>query len=118
MQNNKHTGILFLSFSSNNIHFLLTDNKGQIKSWTTANKLRSKGIKKALPLSTFEIVNYLGSKSNEHNYSYLHVRIKGWGKNKKNVFKILKQSKLKFLSIIDVTAHAHNGCKIPRKRKL
>nr|AIB08160.1 ribosomal protein S11 [Pyropia kanakaensis] len=113
-----HIGILFLSFSSNNIHFLLTDCKGHIKAWTTAGKLRPKGVKKNLSLSFFEISNFLEKKTKSLNYTFLHVRIKGWGKNKKNVFKILKQSKLKFISVLDNTACPHNGCKIPRKRKL
>ena len=118
MHNKKYTGILFLSFSSNNIHFLLTNSLGQIKTWTTAGKSRSKGIKKNLSLSILEVTNFLEEKTKELNYSFLHVRIKGWGKNKKNVFKIFKQSKLKFLSVTDITSCPHNGCKIPRKRKL
>nr|YP_009040910.1 ribosomal protein S11 [Neopyropia fucicola]AIB08130.1 ribosomal protein S11 [Neopyropia fucicola] len=111
-------GILFLSFSSNNIHLLLTDCKGKIKSWTTAGKSRPKGVKKNLSLSSSEITQFLETKTKKFNYTSLHVRIKGWGKNKKNIFKILKQSKLKFISIIDITTCPHNGCKIPRKRKL
>nr|YP_010925395.1 ribosomal protein S11 [Neoporphyra seriata]WKD83601.1 ribosomal protein S11 [Neoporphyra seriata] len=118
MQNPQHTGILFLSFSLNNIHFLLTDYTGQVKSWTTARKSRSKGVKKNLPPSSFELVNFLEKKVADLNYTSLHVRIKGWGLNKKSVFKILKQSKLKFVSVIDDTTYPHNGCKIPRKRKL
>nr|BAL63259.1 ribosomal protein S11 [Pyropia kurogii] len=118
MQNQTHTGILFLSFSSNNIHFLLTDCTGQIKAWTTAGRSRSKGMKKSLSLSFFEVSNFLEKKTKDLNYTFLHVRIKGWGKNKKNVFKILKQSKLKFISVLDNTTCPHNGCKIPRKRKL
>nr|AGZ17888.1 ribosomal protein S11 [Neopyropia yezoensis]WKD83627.1 ribosomal protein S11 [Neopyropia yezoensis] len=111
-------GILFLSFSSNNIHFLLTDCKGKIKSWTTAGKSRSKGVKRSLSLSSSEITHFLEIKTKALSYTSLHVRIKGWGKNKKNVFKILKQSKLKFISVMDITTCPHNGCKIPRKRKL
>lgn len=111
-------GILFLSLSSNNIHFLLTDSTGQIKAWTTSGKLKSKGVKKNLNISYFEIIRFLEKKTKELNYTFLHVRIKGWGKNKKNIFKILKQSKFKFISVIDVTTCPHNGCKIPRKRKL
>nr|YP_006234153.1 ribosomal protein S11 [Neoporphyra haitanensis]AFH57664.1 ribosomal protein S11 [Neoporphyra haitanensis]QYA17628.1 ribosomal protein S11 [Porphyra crispata]BAL63267.1 ribosomal protein S11 [Neoporphyra haitanensis] len=118
MQNQAHIGILFLSFSLNNIHFLLTDCTGQIKSWTTARKSRSKGAKKNLPLSSFELIKFLEKKTKDLNYAFLHVRIKGWGHNKKNVFKILKQSRLKFISVIDTTTCPHNGCRIPRKRKL
>nr|AIB08099.1 ribosomal protein S11 [Neoporphyra perforata]AIB08385.1 ribosomal protein S11 [Neoporphyra perforata] len=118
MQNQRHIGILFLSFSSNNIHFLLTDCTGQIKAWTTARKSRSKGMKKSLSFSSFELVNFLENKIKVLNYTFLHVRIKGWGKHKKSVFKTLKQSRLKFLSIIDDTTCPHNGCRTPRKRKL
>lgn len=70
-------GILFLSFSFNNIHFLLTDCKGQIKSWTTVGKSRSKGVKKNLSLSSFDLINFLEKKTQEFNYTSLHVRIKG-----------------------------------------
>lgn len=118
MQKQTRIGILFLSFNFNNIHFLLTDCTGQIKSWTTARKSRTKGVKKSLPFSFFELVHFLEKKTQDLNYTFLHVRIKGWGSNKKNVFKILKQSKLKFLSVVDDTTCPHNGCRIPRKRKL
>nr|BED43662.1 ribosomal protein S11 [Pyropia sp. Myanmar_A]BED43686.1 ribosomal protein S11 [Pyropia sp. Myanmar_B]BED43710.1 ribosomal protein S11 [Pyropia sp. Myanmar_C] len=111
-------GILFLSLSSNNIHFLLTNSAGQIKSWTTVGKLRSKGVRKTLVIPSFEIIRFLEKKTKELNYSFLHLRIKGWGNHKKNIFKLLKQSKLKFVSIIDVTTCPHNGCKISRNRRL
>nr|NP_049320.1 ribosomal protein S11 [Porphyra purpurea]AAD03123.1 ribosomal protein S11 [Porphyra purpurea] len=118
MQQKKYTGILFLSFSSNNTHFLLTDHAGQVKAWTTAGRSKIKGVKKNLSLSIFETIRFLEQEANNLNYSYFHVRIKGWGKNKKNIFKILKQSKLKFISVIDITSCPYNGCRIPRKRKL
>lgn len=118
MQQKKHIGILFLSFSSNNTYFLLTDHVGRIKAWTTVGRSKIKGVKKNLSISTFEIITFLEQKVKNFNYSSLHVRIKGWGKNKKNIFKILKQSKLKFISVIDVTSCPYNGCKISLKRKL
>nr|YP_010338866.1 ribosomal protein S11 [Bangia atropurpurea]UNJ18833.1 ribosomal protein S11 [Bangia atropurpurea] len=118
MQYKQHIGILFLSFSSNNTHFLLTDHLGQIKAWTTAGRLKTKGIKKNLAISPFEIIYFLKKKTKELGYSSLHVKIKGWSKKKKNIFKILKQSKLRFISVMDITSCPYNGCKIPRKRKL
>jgi len=114
----KNTGIIFILFTSNNVLCSLTDTKGDLISWTSAGSQRSKGLKKSIPIVIYTAITKLANIAFNYGISYIHVRFKGLNKSKKSVLKALNHTSIKLLSIQDVTALPHNGCKNPRKKRL
>ena len=114
----KNTGIIFILFTSNNVLCSLTDVKGNLVSWTSAGSQRSKGLKKSIPIVIYSAIAKLANIASNHNILYVHVKFKGLSKSKKSILKALNHSSIKLLSIQDVTALPHNGCRNPRKKRL
>ena len=114
----KNTGIIFILFTSNNVLCSLTDIKGKLVSWTSAGSQRSKGLKKSIPIVIYSAITKLANIALNHNILHVHVKFKGLSKSKKSILKALNHSSIKLLSIQDVTALPHNGCRNPRKKRL
>ena len=114
----KNTGIIFILFTSNNVLCSLTDIKGNLISWTSAGSQRSKGLKKSIPIVVYSAITKLANIALSQGVSHMHIKFKGLSKSKKSILKALNHSNIKLLSIQDVTALPHNGCKNPRKKRL
>nr|YP_009511928.1 ribosomal protein S11 [Gracilariopsis mclachlanii]AXI97855.1 ribosomal protein S11 [Gracilariopsis mclachlanii] len=117
-KNNLKSIILVITFTSNNILYTLTDIEGKVLFWTSSGLKRLKGAKKiTLTTIIFSIKTILAYFDNIKIKS-IHLKLKGFDKNKKIVLKILKQSTLNILSIANNSMSAHNGCKKPKSRRI
>lgn len=114
----KKTGIIFVSFTSNNVLCSFTDLKGSVVAWTSAGSHKSKGLKKTVPSIISLCITQLINHVLKSGFSSTHLKLKGLNKNKKSVTKALNQTNIKLLSFQDLTSLPHNGCRIPRKKRL
>lgn len=115
MENKNNLIVLSILFTPNNILYYATQLNGNIIFWTSAGVQKQKNTKKVTLISITTVINYIKHKLESINYKGLHIKAKGFSKNKKLVVKQLKQSTLNILSISDKTSWPHNGCK---KRKI
>nr|YP_009114095.1 ribosomal protein S11 [Palmaria palmata]AHB62158.1 ribosomal protein S11 [Palmaria palmata] len=116
--NVKKTGILFVLFTSNNVICTFTNLTGDVLLWTSAGCQKSKGLKKSVSTIVYNSIIKILAKSLSLEFSYIHLKLKGLSKNKKSITKALSSTKVNLLSIQDLTALPHNGCRIARQRRL
>lgn len=113
----KKSGIVFILFTSNNVICSFTDLKGSVIVWTSAGSQKSTGLKKTIPSVTSVCIAHLIKHISKLGFFNVHLKLKGFNKNKKSILKTLQQFNLNILSYQDLTALPHNGCRQPRKKR-
>nr|WOL37346.1 ribosomal protein S11 [Grateloupia asiatica] len=115
---NKKSVILTILFTSSNILYTLTSLTGEVILWTSAGSKKIKGTKKVTSTTILVITKFITKRITELGYKYIHVKLKGFKKNKKNALKCLKTKQVNILSICDNSSLAHNGCKQPKLKRI
>jgi len=77
-----------------------------------------KGAKRSTTHAAQQIAEYLGEKLIENKATNVILIFKGFGKGKKSIIKGFQKKKINILKIIDRTLIAHNGCRLPKQRRL
>lgn len=116
--NLKKSIVLSILFTSNNILYTLTNFYGDVLFWTSTGSKKARGLKKTTSLIVISTTKIIITYANKLGYNYVHIKLKGFGKNKKIILKSLKQSFLQILSIRDESSFPHNGCKKPKIRRI
>nr|YP_010881015.1 ribosomal protein S11 [Grateloupia cornea]WIA66133.1 ribosomal protein S11 [Grateloupia cornea] len=115
---NKKTAILTILFTSSNILYTLTNLTGEVILWTSAGTKKVKGTKKVTSTAILVITKFIIKHITELGYKYIHIKLKGFKKNKKTALKYLNSKQVNILSICDNSSLAHNGCKQPKLRRI
>nr|YP_010395107.1 ribosomal protein S11 [Grateloupia elliptica]UQJ72548.1 ribosomal protein S11 [Grateloupia elliptica]UYI31686.1 ribosomal protein S11 [Grateloupia elliptica] len=115
---NKKSVILTILFTSSNVLYTLTNLTGEVILWTSAGSRKIKGTKKVTSTTILVITKFITKHITELGYKYVHIKLKGFKKNKKIVLKHLKTKQINILSVCDNSALAHNGCKQPKLRRI
>nr|AEX37501.1 ribosomal protein S11 [Gracilariopsis lemaneiformis]ATG87368.1 ribosomal protein S11 [Gracilaria chouae] len=118
IKKNLKSVILVVIFTSNNILYTLTDIEGKVLFWTTSGLKRTKGTKKVTLTMIVSSIKIILACISNIRIKYVHLKFKGFDKNKKVVLKFLKQSTFKILSITNNSMLPHNGCKKPKLRRI
>mmetsp|Transcript_7488 Transcript_7488/g.12424 ORF Transcript_7488/g.12424 Transcript_7488/m.12424 type:complete len:117 (-) Transcript_7488:91-441(-) len=77
-----------------------------------------KGAKRSTTYAAQQIAEHLGNKLIENKTTNVILIFKGFNKSKKSVVKGLAKKKIKIIKIIDKIISAHNGCRLPKQRRL
>nr|AIY34302.1 ribosomal protein S11 [Grateloupia taiwanensis] len=115
---NKKSVILTILFTSSNILYTLTNLTGEVILWTSVGSKKVKGTKKVTPTTISIITKFIIKRITEFGYKYVHIKLRGFRKNKKTALKHLKTKHVNILSICDNSSLAHNGCKQPKLRRI
>lgn len=107
-------GKAFIKATYNNTLVSLTDQNGNLLSWSSAGINGFKGPKKATPYAASVIVKDAVEKAKVYGLKDVAVFVKGVGMGRESAVRGLNANGLNILSIKDVTPIPHNGC---RKRK-
>jgi len=100
----------------NNTIVVITNDNGEIISWSSPGLVGFKGAKKSTSYAATLCAEDVGKKAMDKGVQAIDIIAKGPGNSKIAAIKGLKQSGLKVRSISDRTPVPHNGCK-PRKRR-
>ena len=95
-------GQAHIQASFNNIIISITNNKGQVISWSSAGKMGFKGAKVAIDLGLKRV----------------KVFVKGPGAGRESAIRSIHNTGLLVSEIVDVTPLPHNGCRPPNKRRV
>ena len=102
----------------NNIIISLTNNNGQVISWSSAGQRGFKGSRKSTPYAAQIAADHAASKAQEHGLKVLTVKLKGPGSGRETALRALQARGFKILSIKDTTSMPHNGSRPPKKRRV
>jgi small subunit ribosomal protein S11 len=104
--------------SFNNIIISLTNNQGQVISWSSAGKQGFRGSKKNTPYAAQVAAEECTRVAHEAGLRKVKVFVKGPGAGRESAMRSIHNSGIEVTEIIDVTPVPHNGCRPPKRRRV
>lgn len=111
-------GQVHIKASFNNIIISVTNNVGQVISWSSAGKMGFRGSKKNTPYAAQVASGDCAKKAYDLGLRKVNVFIKGPGSGRDSAIRALAGVGLDVASITDVTPLPHNGCRPPKRRRV
>lgn len=102
----------------NNIIISLTNTTGQVVSWSSAGKMGFKGSKKNTPYAAQTAAQDCGKTAYDLGLRKVEVFVKGPGSGRESAIRTLQTVGIEVISIQDITAIPHNGCRPPKRRRI
>ena len=113
---NVTSGVANILASFNNTIVSITDQKGQVISWSSAGKCNFRGSRKSTAYAAQVVAQDAARNAMAHGLKDIVIRVSGPGLGRDSAVRALQAIGLEITSIIDVTPIPHNGCR-PRKRR-
>ena len=110
-------GQAHIKCSFNNIIISLTNESGQVISWSSAGKMGFRGSKKNTPFAAQIATEDAVKKAYELGLRTVDIFIKGPGAGRDSAIRAIQNAGLDVVSINDVTPLPHNGCRPPKRRR-
>jgi small subunit ribosomal protein S11 len=104
--------------SFNNIIISLTNNEGQVISWSSAGKMGFRGSKKNTPYAAQVAAQDCSKVAYDLGLRKVRVYVKGPGNGRESAIRNIHASGIEVTEIVDVTPLPHNGCRPPKRRRV
>ncbi len=102
----------------NNVIISLTNNAGQVISWSSAGKKGFRGSKKNTPYAAQVAAEDAAKEAHDFGLRRVKVYVKGPGAGRESAIRSLHNAGIEVMEIIDVTPLPHNGCRPPKRRRV
>lgn len=112
------TGMAYISASFNNIIISLTNNAGQVISWSSSGKMGFRGSKKNTPYAAQLAAEDCAKIAFDAGLRKVKVHVKGPGSGRESAIRTLHSMGIEVTEIKDVTPLPHNGCRPPKRRRV
>ena len=112
------TGQAHIHASFNNIIISLTNNSGQVISWSSAGKMGFRGSKKNTPYAAQTAAADCAKAAYDLGLRKVKAFVKGPGSGRESAMRSLHNSGIEVMEIVDVTPMPHNGCRPPNRRRV
>lgn len=100
----------------NNIIISMTNEVGQVISWSSAGKMGFKGSKKTTPYAAQVSAGDCARVAYELGLRKIAVYVKGAGIGREAAIRTIQDTGIEVTTIKDVTPLPHNGCRPPKRR--
>jgi small subunit ribosomal protein S11 len=111
-------GQAHIQASFNNIIISLTNNQGQVISWSSAGKMGFRGSKKNTPYAAQVAAEECSKEAYDFGLRRVKVYVKGPGSGRESAIRSIHNSGIEVMEIMDVTPLPHNGCRPPKRRRV
>lgn len=112
------SGIVHVNSTFNNTLITISDEQGNVVSWSSAGMMGFKGSRKSTPYAAQVAAEDAGRKAQEHGMKELDVRVKGPGSGRESALRALQTLGFTIKMIKDITPIPHNGCRPPKRRRV
>lgn len=112
------TGEAHIHASFNNVIISLTNNDGQVISWSSAGKMGFKGSKKNTPYAAQMAAQDCTKIAHDLGLRKVKVFVKGPGSGRESAIRTIHTNGIEVSEIVDVTPLPHNGCRPPKHRRV
>lgn len=102
----------------NNIIISLTNNTGQVISWSSAGKMGFRGSKKNTPYAAQLAAEQATKEAYDLGLRKVKVFVKGPGAGRESAIRTIHGTGVEVTEIIDTTPLPHNGCRPPKARRI
>ncbi len=111
-------GVAHIQATFNNTIVTITDQQGNVLSWSSGGTVGFKGTKKGTPFAAQLAAERAARAAMEHGMRKVDVEVKGPGPGRETAIRSLQAAGLEIVSIKDVTPVPHNGCRPPKRRRV
>ena len=118
VKKNVSNGVAHVHSSFNNTIVSITDEQGNLISWSSAGSLGFKGSRKNTPFAASEAATAAATQAKDQGLRTVEVNIKGPGAGREAAIRALQSAGLEIDTIRDVTPIPHNGCRPPKRRRV
>jgi small subunit ribosomal protein S11 len=112
------TGQVHIKASFNNIIISITNNAGQVISWSSAGKMGFRGSKKNTPYAAQQAATDCAKVAYDLGLRKVEVFVKGPGSGRESAIRTIQNSGIDVSVIRDITPLPHNGCRPPKRRRV
>lgn len=112
------SGSIYIQSSFNNTIITVTDENGNVISWTSAGAIGFKGAKKSTPYAAQLAAISAIEKAKARGLIKARVFVSGVGSGRESAVRALINTGLDISSIKDITPEAHNGCRAKKPRRV
>ena len=108
-------GVAHVHSTFNNTIVTISDEQGNVISWSSAGALGFKGAKKSTPFAAQLAGEAAAKVAFDQGLRSVDVDVKGPGPGREAAIRSLAVAGLQVLSIVDTTPIPHNGCRPPKR---
>jgi len=112
------SGQVHIHSSFNNIIISITNNDGQVISWSSAGKNGFRGSKKNTPYAAQVAAEDCAKVAYDSGMRKAKVFVKGPGTGRESAIRTIHNRGIEVVEIVDVTPLPHNGCRPPKRRRV
>ncbi len=111
-------GRVYITSTFNNTLVIVTNDKGDTISWSSAGARGFKGTRKSTPFAASSAMEEAARKALDKGLKSVDVFVKGPGSGRDSSLRAIKASGLSISSISDITPIPHNGARAKKKRRV
>jgi small subunit ribosomal protein S11 len=104
--------------SFNNVIVCLTNEAGEVISWSSAGKMGFRGSKKNTPYAAQTAAQDCAKVAFDLGLRKVKVYVKGPGSGRESAIRTINNAGIEVVEIVDVTPLPHNGCRPPARRRV
>lgn len=108
-------GVAHIHSTFNNTIVTISDEQGNVISWSSAGALGFKGAKKSTPFAAQLAGEAAAKVAYDQGLRSVDVDVKGPGSGREGAVRALAAAGLQVTSIVDSTPVPHNGCRPPKR---
>ncbi len=113
-----HTGAAYIQATFNKTIITITDQNGNVVTWSSAGAQGFKGSRKGTPYAAQVAADVAAKKAVGSGMRKRDVFVKGPGSGRESAIRALQAAGLEINLIKDITPVPHNGCKPPKRRRV
>lgn len=115
---NVDKGCAYINASFNNTIVTITDQAGNVISWSSAGSLGLSGSRKSTPYAAQQASEIAAKSAFEQGVRSVDVFVKGPGNGRETAIRALQTAGLSITTIRDISPIPHNGCRPPKRRRI
>ena len=111
-------GVAHIHSTFNNTIVTITDEKGNVISWSSAGKMGFRGSKKNTPYAAQMAAEDCAKVAFDLGLRKVKAYVKGPGNGRESAIRAIHGAGIEVTEIVDVTPLPHNGCRPPKRRRV
>lgn len=111
-------GAAHIRSTFNNTLITISDQNGNVLSWSSAGSQGFRGSRKNTPYAAGMAAEVAAKAAMEYGLKQVEVFVKGPGAGREAAIRSLQAAGLEVSMIKDVTPIPHNGCRPPKRRRV
>ncbi len=111
-------GVAHVDATFNNTRVTITDQQGNVLSWSSGGRLGHKGSRKSTAYVAQQVGQDAARQAGAYGMREVEVRVKGPGSGRDSAVRGIAGAGMQVNSLKDVTPIPHNGCRPPKRRRV